>query len=306
MVGLFFVPLKSSHSPVVTATLMALATAPLALDAATPPSAPALLELHRPLVIAHRGFSVAAPENTLASFRLALAAGVDLVELDFHATRDGQLIVIHDAVLDRTTNAVARFGGTQLRVADHTAAELQGLDAGSWFDGRPAQRLPLLAEALDLIQSHGTATLIERKTGDAASLARLLTDRNLVNHVVVQSFDWNFLRELHALLPGQVLGALGPPHVRATGAPAADDGVLDDFTLDELNAIGARVVVWNSKLAAQAIIAAHARHLKVWLYTIDEPALARDLLDRGVDGLITNNAAIIWKTLAERNAPAAR
>lgn len=265
----------------------------------TPPPALALLTSSRPLVIAHRGYSAAAPENTLASFRLALATGADLVEFDYHHTRDGVPIVIHDSTLDRTTDAVALWGGKNLRVAERDAAALTGLDAGKWFDGRTGVRLPLLTETLDFICRGGSVPLIERKAGDAATLAQLLRDHGLVNRVVVQSFDWNFLRELHALLPEQVLGALGPPHARAPGAAPLRDGQLDAAALDELVANGVRVVVWDRNLSAAAITAAHARGLRVWFYTIDEPAVVRDLRARGADGFITNNPALLWKTLGD-------
>src|SRR5688572_14587501 len=76
-----------------------------------------LLNAPRPLVIAHRGFSMIAPENTLASFEYALAAGADLVELDYHHSQEGVPVVIHDATLDRTTDATNRFGGSKISVS---------------------------------------------------------------------------------------------------------------------------------------------------------------------------------------------
>src|SRR6266436_3236922 len=92
-----------------------------------------LIASPRPLVIGHRGYSRVAPENTLPSFRQAMSAGADLVELDFHQAKDGTLVVIHDAELDRTTNARAWWGGRHIPVATRTAAELLSLDAGRWF-----------------------------------------------------------------------------------------------------------------------------------------------------------------------------
>src|SRR2546430_4343262 len=115
----------------------------------------------RPLVIGHRGCCQIAPENTLPSFKLAMAAGVDLVELDYHQSKDRKLVVIHDAELDRTTDAASRWGRRNIEVASTTAAEIQTLDAGSWFDPKyPGTKVPLLAEALEVIQA-GSATLIE-------------------------------------------------------------------------------------------------------------------------------------------------
>lgn len=260
------------------------------------PAAPDLIATPRPLVIAHRGWSGIAPENTLPAFQLARHAAADLVELDYHHSADGVPVVMHDTTLGRTTDAATRWPGGDLHVAARTLAELRTLDAGAWFHPRYAgTAVPSLAEALDAIQPAGT-TLIERKAGDAATLARLLRERDLVNRVVVQSFDWDFLRALHAELPEQVLGALGP-HRRADGqAPAA----LDPAQLDAIAATGARVVVWNREIDAASVAAAHARGLKVWIYTIDNPAEMHRLLALGIDGIITNQPALAWFALATR------
>jgi glycerophosphoryl diester phosphodiesterase len=95
-----------------------------AADATAVSAAEKLLALDRPLVIAHRGYPQFAPENTLPAFQLALEAGADLVELDYHHTKDGVPIVIHDADLDRTTDATNRWGGSKLKVTAYSAAEL--------------------------------------------------------------------------------------------------------------------------------------------------------------------------------------
>src|SRR5262245_27754441 len=138
-----------------------------------------LLALKRPLVIGHRGFCAVAPENTLPSFKLALAAGADLVELDYYHSSDGVPVVIHDPELDRTTDSVKRWGTKKTRVDSKTIDELRSLDAGSWRDAQfMGTKLPLLTESLDLIQSNGI-TLIERKAGDPATCVKLLKERGL-------------------------------------------------------------------------------------------------------------------------------
>jgi glycerophosphoryl diester phosphodiesterase len=264
-------------------------------------SAVTLIASKRPLVIGHRGYCQFAPENTLPSFKLAMAAGADLVELDYHHTKDGKLIVIHDAELDRTTDATNRSAKTHIKVATKTAAEIQSLDAGSWFDGKYAgTKIPLLAEALDTIQQ-GSVTLIERKHGEPDACIKLLHNKELINKVVVQAFDWEYLRNFHAQESEQVLGALGPPTVLPDGKkPSGRDKELSAEWLDDLQKTGAKVAVWNQQVSKEAVQLAHARGLKVWVYTVNDPALANSLLDMGVDGLITNNTSLIWKTLALR------
>jgi len=119
----------------------------------------------RLLNIAHRGASAWAPENTMASFRLALNMGADGFELDVQLTSDDQVVVIHDSSVDRTTNGTGR-------IAQLSFSQLRQLDAGSWFNsakprrakpGYVGERIPLLTEVLDLAKQHNITTYVELK-----------------------------------------------------------------------------------------------------------------------------------------------
>lgn len=102
------------------------------------------MALRKPLVIAHRGDTAAAPENTLAAFTAAIDAGADGIELDVHPSRDGALVVHHDYYLDRTTDGAGLVSG-------HTLAKLRALDAGAWFGEKFAgERIPTLEQVLSL------------------------------------------------------------------------------------------------------------------------------------------------------------
>jgi glycerophosphoryl diester phosphodiesterase len=262
-------------------------------------AAEALLELDRPLVIAHRGYSEIAPENTLKSFELGVISGADLIELDYHAALGGEEIVIHDATVDRTTNAVAQWGHVGVNVSETDLEALQTLDAGSWFS--PAffsEKLPTLEEALRLIQGMGGVTLIERKAGPADSCARILKENGWVNALIVQSFDWDYLRDLRAELPDQVLGALGPGKVREGRKLTREERELSPAWIDAALDVGVQVVGWNGYVNKAAIDYAHEQGLKVWVYTINEMEKAQQLMDMGVDGIITNNPSIVWKAQA--------
>jgi glycerophosphoryl diester phosphodiesterase len=261
-----------------------------------------LIASKKPLIIGHRGYCELAPENTIPSFKLAIDAGADLVELDYHHTKDGQPIVIHDATLDRTTDAVRRWRKRRIKVDSKTASEIQSLDAGSWFNRKYAgTKIPLLSEVLDVIQQN-SVTLIERKSGDPAACIRLLREKDLINKVVVQSFDWNFLREFHEQEPRQVLGALGPPAVLPDGKkPPRRTKALSAAWLDDLHLTGAKVAAWNSQLSKEAVNLANERGLKVWVYTISKPTVANRLLDIGVRGLITNNPFLIHNLVELRH-----
>ncbi|MDF1702056.1 MAG: glycerophosphodiester phosphodiesterase family protein [Planctomycetota bacterium] len=239
------------------------------------------------LVIAHRGASADAPENTLRAFRLGLEAGADLVELDTRHSADDVPMVFHDKDLGRTTDAVSVWGKGKLRFEERTQAELERLDAGSWFDPRYAAgtiHIPTLAQALDVIQPEGT-TLIERKTGDAATLLTLLEERGAVERVVVQAFDWPFLAACRARSPKLVLAALG-------------SRALPPARLEEAVAAGASVMGWNHKHVNAALVRrVHERGLKLWVYTVNDDRRALELVALGVDGLITDRPAGIRQAL---------
>jgi glycerophosphoryl diester phosphodiesterase len=244
------------------------------------------MQASRTLVIGHRGAGAMAPENTLPSFEVALAAGADLVELDYRHSNDGRPVVIHDATVARTTDARRVWRGRRLGVSERTLADLRELDAGSWRHARfTGTRVPTLEEALDAI-TPGAVPLIERKAGDAATCARLLQEKSLVNGVVVIAFDWRFLRELKALVPGLVLGALGP-------SAANGRGPLKAAMLDAVLRMGIDLVVWNNRVSRVAISAAHVRGMRVWVYTVNDPNEAVGLADLGVDGMISDNPDLI-------------
>lgn len=262
-----------------------------------------LLAAERPLIIGHRGFSQLAPENTLPSFELAIAAGADMVELDFRQSKDGHLIVIHDAELDRTTDAARRWRKRHIKVESRTVAEIQSLDAGSWFDPSFAgTRIPTLAEALDTIQGRSIA-LLERKAGGPAEVLALLREKKLLGRVVILSFDWALVRSLHELEARPLLGALGPPTALPDGSkPRWKEKRLGADSLAQLRKTGAKAAVWNRKISKAGVQLAHEQGLKVWVYTVNDARLANRLLDLGVDGIITNDPALIGKIVAKRRS----
>jgi glycerophosphoryl diester phosphodiesterase len=258
-----------------------------------------VLTKERPLVIGHRGYCQFAPENTLPSFDLAIEAGVDLVELDFHQSKDGVLIVIHDADLRRTTDARRQWKKRVNRVNSRTATEIRDLDAGRWFHKKfGGVQVPTLAQAIERIGKESVA-LIEHKSGEANAVVKLLRETRTINRVVVQSFDWVFLQELHHLAPDLVIAALGPPKRLCSGRkPRGVFRGLHGGWLNELQKTHATVAVWNQQVSRKAVDLAHTQGIKVWVYTVNTERRARRLLRRGVDGLISDNPSIIWRALA--------
>lgn len=242
----------------------------------------------RILVIAHRGDSAAFPENTLPAFESAVKVGADLVELDYHHSADAVPVVLHDATLDRTTNSRDQYGIQGALVSKRTWDELSGLDAGRWKGAQFAgARLPTLDESVRAIQS-GSMTLIERKAGDAKTCVDYLRSQDLLSSVVVQSFDWNYVTDCHELAPELTLAALGRDEI--TGK-----------RLDLVGKTGAKIAAWNeASLSSESIGRIHNRGLKAWAYTVDKPERVQELIDLGIDGIITNKPAEVKRILAEQ------
>lgn len=262
----------------------------------------ALKSLDRPLVIAHRGYKMVAPENTLPAFELGITAQGDLIELDYYHSADGIPVVFHDTTLDRTSDATVLWNDQKIGTTSKTLAEFRELDVGSWFAPQFAGTGVLtLDEALDAIQPE-SITLIERKHGDPQTLVDLLTRKEMLNDVFVQAFDWEFIAGCRALVPELALGALGPPR-RADGSRyPVKERFLNTAFLDQVEASGATVVGWNYQVTKEAVAEAHRRGLRVWIYTINELDTAMDLLEMGVDGLISDNPALAWKAVALHGA----
>ncbi len=235
------------------------------------------------LIIAHRGNSSVAPENTLPAFAKALEAKSDLVELDYHHSSDGVPVVIHDDNLNRTTNVQELLRKDKVLVVDMPATELAKLDAGTWFDEEfRGTRLPTLVESLAAIQA-GSTTLIERKAGDAATLVKLLEREKLTDRVVVQAFDWDFVKECRKLSPTLTLCTL-------SGKAASDEQIK------AAAGTGADVIVWNhEKLRGPQIDLIHRLGKKAWIYTVDEYDRAAEFVAAGIDGVITNKPAQMQK-----------
>ncbi len=190
------------------------------------------------LSIGHRGNSLFAPENTVASFTAARGKA-DLMELDAQVTSDGQFVVMHDSTVNRTTDGTGA-------IATNTLAKLKLLDAGSWFAPQFAgERIPTLGEAMQAIIPYGTP-LIEQKAGSAAGYVAELQRLGVVTNVVLQSFDWAFLTTVHALEPSLRLCALG-------------SGTLSAATLTSILNTGARTVAWEQSAITSNEVASGAQ-----------------------------------------------
>jgi glycerophosphoryl diester phosphodiesterase len=164
------------------------------------PFQPLAAETGRIHICAHRGHSIAAPENTLPALIAAARHGATCCEIDIVLTRDAEIVLLHDEIIDRTTNGRGR-------AADYNLAALRELDAGAWFDPSfAATRVPTLAEALAVARARGLGLLVEIKERQRAGLmlerlAETLLAERAVDNVLVISFDHPSLLRLREFLP---------------------------------------------------------------------------------------------------------
>lgn len=226
------------------------------------------------LGIAHRGASGRAPENTHAAFAAALNLGAAAIELDCQLSRDGELVVIHDETLERTTDGAGPVG-------DRTAAELRALDAGAWFGPEyRGERIPRLADVLAQVRDRVLLNVEIKSARDLGAiepaLAALVRDEQAADWVLFSSFHWDAVRRMRALAPWARLGVLCDQDP-ARGAMAL---------ASELRAEA--VIPGRRWMHAGVVDAAHERGLAVWVWTVNEPGEMRRLAALGVDAIFSD------------------
>jgi len=240
-------------------------------------------------VIAHRGFSGVAPENTLIAFKKAIEVGSDMIELDVHLSKDGHVVVIHDDTLDRTTNGKGK-------VVDWTLEELKRLDAGSKFDPKfSGEKIPTLKEVLDLSRSHVLVN-IELKRGDLGQYTlKDLTDRSLqeveragvIDQTIFSSFDPSALERIREKNPRVRVAYL---YNKSWNFPQE---VIEGRSFNTLSCR-------KSVLTDTNISKAHKEGVRVNVYTLNSEEEIERFLNMNVDGIITDYPDRLIKILQKR------
>jgi glycerophosphoryl diester phosphodiesterase len=242
----------------------------------------------RPRVVAHRGNSVVAPQNTLAAFESAALAGADALEIDVRLTADGQVVVIHDDTVDATTNGSGKLADLELR-------EVRLLDAGSWFSPAYAgQRVPTFAEVVDLLRARpGTDLLLEVKGAWTPQEVRRVTEplraAGLADRTVAQSFWPETVEALRAADPGLRRGLL----VTA----ARDDLVARCAELGVVMCNPQGTVLRDDP---DVVARLHDAGLATAVWTLDEPEHWAAAVALGVDEIITDRPDRLAGWLAAR------
>jgi glycerophosphoryl diester phosphodiesterase len=237
-----------------------------------------LEQLRKPVIFAHRGASLYAPENTLAAFQLALEQNADGIELDAKMTRDNQVVVIHDQTVERTTNGTGK-------VRRMTLMELKQLDAGSFFSPNyRGEKIPTLDEVLERF---GGQLFINIELTNYASpadalpkkAAELVLAHNLQEHVIFSSFLFTNLVRVHRILP--------QAHVALLTIPGRSGGP-----------VRSRIGRWVSPLNihphlkdanAGFIAAQHQSGRRVHVWTVNHRQDMQQLFSWNVDGIFTDD-----------------
>ncbi len=230
----------------------------------------------RVLNVAHRGSSFTAPENTLVAYRLASEEGADLAECDVYVSADGEVFLMHDGSVDRTTDGTGPC--TEL-----TMERLHALDAGSWKDPKYAgEPVPTLRELLRQHADDPMQIVVEiKQAGIADQVVEVIREENALERCVIIAFDrqnCNRVAEVEPSLPCLWLTSKLPSE------PAEWRAVVNQAVVDGLDGLNINA----GALTPEFIRYAHARGLALWTWTVDDPAQWETLSQAGVDAITTN------------------
>lgn len=235
------------------------------------------------LVIAHRGASAYAPENTLLAFELALRQGADMLELDVQRSADGVLVVFHDETTER-------WDGRRRRAVDCTLDELQALDIGG-------ARVPTLAEVCTLARERGARLNVELKgLGIGADVARVLRDERIEDQVLISSFAPEALADIAAASP-----LLPRAYLMGTHTLRPDIRFRENWPFGALRRN--RAVAWHPAyqipLLARIIPRVRRAGYAVHVWTVNDTAVMRRMIAAGADGIITDTPDVLRGILNE-------
>ncbi len=232
-------------------------------------------------IIAHRGASGAAPENTMASFQQAVAEGADWTEFDVQESAEGQVVVFHDSDFKKLANL-------DLKIWDATADDLENIDIGSWFGPEfKDQRVPTLAQVLAYCKGRIRCTIELKFYGHNQQLeqrvAEIVEAHGMQDDVVIISLKQDLLDKMKQL------------------RPTWKTGLLTAVAVGDLTQIDADFLAVSANIATRSLIhSAHQRDKQVLVWTVNDPISMSTMIGRGADGLITDRPGLARQVLAER------
>jgi glycerophosphoryl diester phosphodiesterase len=254
------------------------------------PGTPLLADMPRKPcdVVAHRGFSAVAPENTVAAVTRAIKADAWGSECDVRRSKDGRLVIMHDETVDRTTDGKGK-------VAELTLAQMKRLDAGAWKNAKyVGERIPTLEELLAAHKNSGCVAVIEIKTND---IERPVIDAidavGMANQVAIIAFDGVVVREVRQLAPRLPCAWLCGQELKGTPAERAD-WIAQQAAVYKTSMVDLAYDMLSRELVDEL----HRRRLVVWAWTVDDPVIMDALMRWGVESITTNRPEIVLRQQA--------
>ncbi len=239
-----------------------------------------------PVVVAHRGYSSLAPENTLAAFEAAIEAGAPAAECDVYCSKDGHVVLSHDATLDRTTDGSGP-------ITDRTLEELRTLDAGSWKGEQyKGQRIPTLKETLELVRGKMQLVVEVKQGGISKQVVDTIREAEAVDFVTIISFSAATCREIRELEPGLPVGWL-------SGGSNVDEQAARRILGTTLQSNCQFVDIVSGAVSEDLMRVFGLAGVAVWVWTVDDPDMVKALAQMGVRGITTNDPAMALKALSE-------
>lgn len=236
------------------------------------------------LVIAHRGASNLAPENTLKAFQKAIELGADYIEFDVHQSKDGEIIIMHDANTFRMT-------GKSGILKKMTFEELKKLETG---DG---EKIPTLHELIKLAKGKIALNCEVKVRGLEENLVKILQKADIIESTIISSFKNDILLKIQDIEPRVRLAALRPSRTQWITSLISPKKLIITAVKNRFYAVNPRLFFVNRKFIERA----HNHDLKVFPWTVDSEKKIKKLVKIGVDGIITNNISRMKNILNQMN-----
>ena len=259
------------------------------------------MDSNKPLIIAHRGASAVAPENTLAAFRKAIAGGAEGVEFDVRLTSDGEAVVFHDADLKR-------IAGRDEKIIDLSSEKLQKIDAGLWFnrvfprianEEFSSETIPTLRDVLTLLNDFRGLIYIELKCKEreveplAKAVCREIGASPLLPQIIVKSFRLQVIPEIRRICEGVTTAALFAPKIMTMLRKEKYLlKIAQEFRADQIS-------LHYTLVSRKFMSKAEKREFPIAVWTVDNPRFVKRATDLGIKAIITNNPAILLEKKRE-------
>lgn len=236
------------------------------------------------LIIAHRGASNLAPENTLKAFKKAIELKADYIEFDVHQSKDGEIVIMHDSNTLRTT------GHLEL-IKDMTLEELKKLDCG---DG---ERIPTLRELVKLAKGKISLNCEVKVRGIAELIIKILNEEDSLETTIISSFKHDILLKIQKLEPRIKLASLEPNRIGWIRSWLSRKKLIRVAISNKFYAINPFFKLVNQNFIARA----YKNNLKIFPWTVNSDSAIKKLINIGVDGIITNDVEKVRKLLIQIN-----